>query len=43
MRKFNSFIEEAGLLEIPFSNGNYTWSRDGNSRSHSLIDRFLIN
>lgn len=42
MRKFSSFIEAANLMEVPLSNGQYTWSREGRSISRSLIDRFFI-
>lgn len=37
MRKFNNFIEAAGLLEVPLSNGNYTWSWEGNSDHFPLL------
>ena len=43
MRKFNKFIEDSNLFEIPLSNGKFTWSGEGNTISKSLLDRFLIN
>lgn len=42
MRKFNNFIAAVKLMEIPPSNGRFTWSREGNVISCSLFDRFLI-
>lgn len=42
MRRFNSIIEELELLKIPISNGKFTWSKMGNDRTHSLLDRFFI-
>ncbi|KAA0057564.1 Transposon TX1 uncharacterized [Cucumis melo var. makuwa] len=42
MRKFKRFIRESKLLEIPLSNGKFTWSREGRSVSRSLLDRFLV-
>ena len=42
MRKFNNFIALAQLMEIPLSNGKFTWPREGNVTSRSLLDRFLI-
>lgn len=42
MRKFNNFIIKTKLLEIPLSNGKFTWSREGGANSRSLLDRLLI-
>ena len=42
MRKFNKFIRESKLLEIPLSNGKFSWSREGRTVSRSLLDRFLV-
>lgn len=42
MKKFNRFIDSAALLEVPLSNGRFTWSREGLNVSRSLIDRFFI-
>lgn len=43
MEYFNKFIEELDLVDLPLSNGNFTWS-DGRELSVlSLIDRFLVN
>lgn len=42
MRKFNNFITLAQLMEIPLSNGKFTWPREGNVTSRTLLDRFLI-
>ena len=41
-RGMRKFITESKLLEIPLSNGKFTWSREGRSVSRSLLDRFLI-
>lgn len=41
MRKFNRIIEELDLLEVPLSNGKFTWSRMGDDSTHSLLDRFF--
>ena len=30
------------MLEIPLSNGKFSWSREGRSVSRSLLDRFLV-
>lgn len=43
MKRFNNFIDSANLIEIPLSNGRFTWSREGISVARSLIDRFFIN
>lgn len=42
MQKFNCFIESTNLMEVPLSNGRYTWSWEGSSVSRSLIDRFFV-
>lgn len=42
MRKFNRFIEETNLIEIPLSDGRFTWSREGETSARSLIDKFLV-
>lgn len=42
MRKFNNFIDKANLLEVPLSNGWFTWSCHGSLFARSLIDRFFI-
>lgn len=42
MKKFNKFIEETSLLEIPLANGRFSWERDGTANAVSLIDRFFI-
>lgn len=42
MKKFNKFIEKAHLMEIPLSNGRFTWSREGIRISRSLLDRFFM-
>lgn len=42
MEKFNSTIDSLDLLEFPFSNGKFTWSRPRNDSIHSLLDRFFI-
>ena len=41
MRKFNSFIEEPKLIQVPFLNGKFTWSKEGRVVSRSLLDRFF--
>lgn len=41
MRKFNNFISVVNLLEIPLSNGRFTWCREGVVISRSLIEYFL--
>ena len=42
MRKFNNFIDMSQLMEIPLSNGRFTWSREGRGPVRSLLDRFFI-
>ena len=42
MRKFNNVIDRAKLLEVPLSNGRFTWSREGSTLARSLIDCFFI-
>lgn len=38
---FNSFINDASLLDIPLTNGLYTWSNFRDPPTLTLIDRFL--
>ena len=42
MRNFNIFIKENNFMEVPLSNGRFTWSSEGEVISKSLIDRFLV-
>ena len=42
MRKFNNFIDNSKLIEVPLLNGKFTWSREGRTASRSLLDRFLV-
>ena len=41
MRHFNNFIREAELIDLPLSNGLYTWSNNRSPPTLTLIDRFL--
>ena len=38
MRKFNDFIYQANLLEVPLCNGRFPWSCEGSSVARSLLD-----
>ncbi|XP_038904301.1 uncharacterized protein LOC120090656 [Benincasa hispida] len=42
MNNFNKFIRLNNLLEFPLSNGQFTWSREGDVASKSLLDHFLV-
>lgn len=42
MKKFSPVIVHLDLIELPLSNGKFTWSKMGNDSTHSLLDRFLI-
>ena len=42
MRKFNNFIEEPKLIQVPLLNGKFTWSKEGRVVLRSLLDRFFI-
>lgn len=42
MKTFNDVIENLDIVEIPISNGGFTWSKMGNDSVHSLIDRFFL-
>lgn len=41
---FKDFINNSWLIDLPFSNGSYTWNnrRIGNQQIASKLDRFLI-
>lgn len=39
---FLEFISEIGLLDIPLSEGIFTWSNNRTSKSWSRIDHFLF-
>lgn len=41
MSNFNGLVANTNLTEISLSNGMFTWARDGNVASRSLIDTFL--
>ena len=43
MSLFNKFIVSVNLSEISLHNGRFTWSRESDSPSRSLLDKFLIN
>ena len=42
MLRFNNLIEEMDLVDIPFRNGRFSWSRSGVRPTASKIDRFLL-
>lgn len=42
MREFNEFINEAELVDLQLSGGDFTWFRNGDRNQWSRIDRFLI-
>ncbi|GMI94029.1 hypothetical protein like AT1G43760 [Hibiscus trionum] len=42
MRDFDEFIGECNLVDLPLSNGAFTWFRGVNSITASRSDRFLI-
>ena len=41
MYEFSDFIFSNGLIDIPLTGGNYTWSNNREVSSLSRIDRFL--
>ena len=43
MYDFSDFISDHGLIDIPLSRGNFTWSNNRDVVSMSRIDRFLYN
>lgn len=42
MVEFNEFINEAEMVDLPLAGGRFTWSRIGDRRQCSRIDRFLV-
>ena len=41
MHDFSDFISSNGLIDIPLTGGNFTWSNNRETSSLSRIDRFL--
>lgn len=42
MNLFNGLIDDCGLIDLPLSNGKFTWSNGRDGVVCSRIDRFLL-
>lgn len=42
MKRFNKFIDDSDIIEMPMLNGKFTWSRMGERAAASKLDRFFV-